>query len=287
MNRDTQWMRSQETSPVVDLHTDQAHPARVYDAVLGGKTNYAADRAAARNVREFLPALATMARVSRTFMHRVARFAVAEAGIRQFLDVGTGIPTSPNLHEVAQSIAPESRVVYTDNDPIVLTHSRALHTSDPAGATTYVMADARDPGAILSHPEVAATLDMSKPVALTMLLLLHWLPTEADTEGIVRHLVDALPAGSCVAITHAAADLNTRWTDVNERLAATGPMQVYPRSKAEIARFFTGLDLVSPGIVVPQLWRPDAERPQIGAASTVDEGADADVPIWAAVAMKF
>jgi hypothetical protein len=277
------WMTG-DPRPPVELHTDRPHAARIYDYLLGGKTYYAADQQAAQMVCDVMPTLVDSAREGRAMMHRVVRYLAGEAGVRQFLDIGTGIPTSPNLHEVAQSIIPEARVVYTDNDPIVLVHSRALHESGPQGATAYVQADARDPGAILAHPEIGATLDWSEPVALTMLLLLHWLPEEVDPEDVVRELLDALPSGSYLAISYATADFDpAAWEQINQRLSALGPSKVRTRTKAEVARFFDGLDLVPPGIVVPHRWRPDPAAIDIGDPAAV---ADTDIPIWAAVARK-
>ncbi len=277
------WMKGTEHTPA-ELHTDRPHAARIYDCLLGGKTHYPADRAAASQVCDVMPSLVTAARENRAMMHRVVRHLAEDRGIRQFLDVGTGIPTSPNLHEVAQSIHPRARVVYTDNDPIVLVHSRALHESHPEGATAYVQADVCDPEAILSDTEICETLDWTRPIAMTMLLLLHWLPRESDVEGIVRQLVDALPSGSCVAISHATDDFDPEaWVQINERLRALGPSQVQTRTKEEFARFFDGLELLEPGIVVPQLWRPQIGECDIGTREAVG---DRDVPVWAAVARK-
>lgn len=277
MSETPAWMNRPWQDPV-DLQLDRPHAARMYDFLLGGKTNYLADRKAATQLSEELPTLALTARVNRAFMHRLVRWLV-EAGIRQFMDIGTGIPTSPNLHEVAQGIAPEARVVYADNDPIVLVHSRALHTSDPAGRTAYVQADAADPAAILSDPAVREALDWQQPMALTMLLLLHWLPRDTDPYAIVRHLVDALPSGSFLAISYATADFGPAgW---GQGAAKIG---ISTRPKQQVAALFDGLELVEPGIVVPQQWHP-------AAAPTLDIGrpdavTDIDVPVWVGVARK-
>ncbi len=274
------WMR-RPMRPPVDLHIDRPHPARIYDWLLGGKTNYPADRKAAEAVAQQLPTVVPSARANRAFMHRVGRYLAAEAGIRQFLDIGTGIPTPPNLHEVVQDVAPSCRVVYADNDPIVLTHSRALHTSDPAGRTAYVQADVTEPDAILGDPEVRETLDLGRPVALTLLLLLHWLPDAKDPHGVVRLLVDALPSGSYLVITHATNDFDPEaWGRIEDDLEEA-KSAVTARSKARIARFFDGLDLVEPGLTVPQDWRPDPAL--VGSPDCL--GAT-DVPIWAGVARK-
>lgn len=189
----------------IDLRTDRAHPARIYDVFLGGKTNYPADRAMAATVVEKMPSAQLAARTNREFVLRAVRHLAGEAGIRQFLDIGTGIPTSPNLHEVAQETAPESRVVYTDNDPIVLAHSRALHVSSSAGRTAYIQADFTDPDSILTSAR--STLDLGQPVALTMGLLLHWIDRKKQPHAVVRRLMDALPVGSCLLISVFAREL--------------------------------------------------------------------------------
>lgn len=191
----------------IDLRTDRAHPARIYDVFLGGRTNYSADRAMAATVTEKMPSARLAARSNREFVLRAVRYLAGEAGIRQFLDIGTGIPTSPNLHEVAQATAPESRVVYTDNDPIVLAHSRALHVSNPAGRTTYIQADFTDPETILASAELRDTLDLGQPVALTMGLLLHWIAPKDQPHAVVRRLMDALPVGSWLLISVFAREL--------------------------------------------------------------------------------
>ena len=273
------WMGTRPKAPV-ELHTDRPHAARVYDVLLGGKTNYPADRVAAEQALAALPSAATTARQNRAFMHRAVRFLAAEAGIRQFLDIGTGIPTSPNLHEVVQEIAPESRVVYTDNDPIVLAHSRALHISRPEGRTTYIQADLCEPESVLGHPELLRTLDLTRPVALTLVAVLHWLPTDSDPYRIVARLLDALPAGSHLALTHATGDFEpAALREVSEQFRAKGS-HVNVRSKDEVLRFFDGLELAEPGLQVVQRWRPD--HADVGA----DAIGDTDIPLYAGLARK-
>lgn len=276
------WMRAGSTKEPVELHTDRPHAARVYDVLLGGKTNYPADREGAQRVLDALPNAALIARQNRAFMHRAVRHLAAETGIRQFLDIGTGIPTPPNLHEVVQAVAPDSRVVYADNDPIVLVHSRALHVSDPQGKTAYIQGDLCDPQGILDHPELTGTLDLSRPVALTLVAVLHWLPKEHDPYAIVKHLMDALPAGSCLALTHVTNDFQpAAIQQVADDMEAKGS-HVNGRSKAEVERFFDGMELMEPGLEVVQRWRPDS----------VDVGAEAgglgdtDIPLYAGVARK-
>src|ERR1700733_5037787 len=185
--------------------TNVANQARIYDYLLGGKDNYAADRAAVDAVLKVAPELGFTARANRAFLGRVVRYLAAEAGIRQFLDIGTGIPTSGNTHQVAQAIAPESRVVYVDYDPVVLAHARALLISNDAGATAYIDADARNTGTILS--QAAELLDFSQPVAVTMLAVLHVIPDSDDPYAIVAKLMDAVPSGSYLAISHSGTDL--------------------------------------------------------------------------------
>ncbi|MBP0456331.1 SAM-dependent methyltransferase [Streptomyces montanisoli] len=271
--RDTNSRTGQGYGPI-DLKTDRPHAARVYDVLLGGKTNYPADRKQAEKIIANVPTARPIALANRIFMHRATRYLAAEAGVRQFLDIGTGIPTSPNLHEVAQGVAPESRVVYVDNDPIVLAHSRALHTSDPAGATAYIDADVTDPDTVLASPLLRETIDLDRPVGLSMCALLHWLP--GDPYTVVKHLVDALAPGSHVVLTHMAP-----LDDVSEGFRGTGS-EVHGRTREEFAEFFAGLDLLEPGIVVPQRWRPALV--EVGREDdTLDE---ALTPFWAGVGVK-
>ena len=191
-------------------------------------------------------------------MHYLA----AEAGIRQFLDIGTGIPTAGNTHEVAQAAAPDARVVYVDNDPIVLAHARALMTSDPAGATAFILGDFRDAGKILADPALRQTLDFGQPVALMLIALLHFFTDDQHPQAIVSSLIDALPSGSYLAITNLTAD----FMDPDQAARATqagqqGGITYVPRTQAEVAAFFSGLDLVDPGVVAMQAWRPDGGAP--------------------------
>jgi hypothetical protein len=274
------WMRT-DPRPPAELHTDRAHPARVYDALLGGKTNYPADREAAEHTKATLPHTVMTARQNRAFMHRVARYLAGEAGVRQFLDIGTGIPTSPNLHEVVQEIAPESRVVYADNDPIVLTHSRALHTSHPRGRTAYVHGDLCDLGSILDNPGLRETLDLTRPVAVTLVAVLHWLPQDQDTYAIVRRLLEALPSGSFLALSHATDDFTPDALRAVAENFRAGGSNVNARSKAEVTRFFDGLELVEPGVQVVQRWHPEIADAETGRTLT-----DTDIPLYGGVARK-
>jgi hypothetical protein len=258
-----------------EINTSVAHPARVYDYWLGGKDNFPADQAAAEQAIEAMPNIALFARTNRAFLRRAVRFLVAEAGIRQFLDIGTGLPTSPNVHQVAQAIAPASRVVYADNDPIVLVHARALLTSSPEGATDYLEADARDPDKILQA--AARILDFDRPVAVLVLATLQLVRDEDDPYGIVARLVDAVCSGSYLAISHPAKDVQVEGAaEAGERLGRLQVGGLTLRTRAEVARFFDGLELVEPGLVQPQRWRPDPG----------EKGPAGEVTIWCGVARK-
>jgi len=251
-----------------DLRTDVPHPARVYDYLLGGTNNFPADRAAAEAGMRANPAGRTPPRENRAFLGRAVRYLAREAGIRQFLDIGSGIPTSPNVHELAQAEAPDARIVYVDNDPIVLAQSRALLT----GGTEYLQADLRDVG-----PIMGSVLDLDRPVALLLIAIMHFVPDGDDPYGIAARLLDALPAGSYLALTHLTGDFDPdAWEAVAAIYRRTG-VHMRVRSRAEIERFFDGLDLVDPGLVVLPDWRPDGDRPR---------PRDVDVAVYGAVARK-
>ena len=238
----------------VPFDTSVPHIARVYDYWLGGKDNYAADRAAAESVMASFPDVLVSVRAQRAFLGRAVHYLVAEAGIRQFLDIGTGLPAANNTHDVAQRVAPESRVVYADNDPIVLLHAQALLTSSPQGATAYIDADLRDTGKILA--EAATVLDFSQPVAVMLLGVLHCIPDEDDPAAIVARLIAAVPPGSYLTIAHPASDVTEQLArsmgEYNKQAAA--PLTA--RSHAGVCRFFAGLDLAEPGVVQLHRWRP-------------------------------
>jgi hypothetical protein len=238
--------------------TSVAHVARVYDYWLGGKDNFAVDRAAAEQAIAAYPDIVFSVRANRAFLARTVRYLTAEAGIRQFLDIGTGIPTSNNTHEVAQSVAPGARVVYVDNDPIVLAHARALLTSGPAGLTSYIDADLRNTGKILDT--AALTLDFSRPVAVVLMAILHLIGDEDDPYGIVATLMDAVPPGSYLTLSHIASDIETEALgEARDRVSKYMPVKQTYRSHAEVMRFFDGLDMVEPGLVRVQQWRPSSE----------------------------
>jgi len=251
------WKSADRDRVPPEINTHVAHPARVYDYWLGGKDNFAADRALGDAIRDAVPTIEAMARANRAFLGRAVRYLAGAEGIRQFLDIGTGIPTVGNTHEVAQGIAPDARVLYVDNDPIVLAHARALMTSHPAGVTGFIQADLREPEAILTDPALAATLDLRRPVALMLVAVLMYFRDEEDPPGMVAPLVDALPSGSYVAITHPTADFNPEAMAGAVMAAEHGGVTLVPRSREETAAFFTGLDLMEPGLVPVLAWRPD------------------------------
>jgi hypothetical protein len=242
--------------------TSIAHPARVYDYWLGGKDNFAADRTAGDQVIEANPNVLPGVRANRAFLQRAVRYLAAEAGIRQFLDLGTGLPTAPNTHEVAQSIAPDSRIVYVDNDPIVLVHAKALLTSTPEGATSYIQADIRDPATILS--EAAGLLDFTRPVAVTALMTLQYIPDSDNPHGVISEVMAALSPGSYLTISDLTRDIDTdRVSGATDRLnARMGPTSLTLRPRDAIAAYFAGFDFVDPGLVALTDWRPEEKLPE-------------------------
>jgi hypothetical protein len=241
-----------------DFDVTVAHPARVYNYLLGGKDNFTADREAAEQMIAGGAKVLVGVRANRAFLGRAVRFLAGEAGIRQFLDIGTGLPSADNTHEVAQGVAPSSRIVYVDNDPIVLSHANALLKSAPGGACQYIQADLRDPRKILD--EAAKTLDFGQPVAVMILMTLQYVPDADDPHQIVRTLVDAVPSGSYLAISDVAMDLAA---DANVMASADklngqlGTARQTIRSLEQIAGFFSGLKMVDPGLVQLPQWRPD------------------------------
>ncbi|SCG49878.1 SAM-dependent methyltransferase [Micromonospora halophytica] len=251
------------------IDTSVAHPARRYNYWLGGKDNFQADRESGDAMAERFPTIRISALENRRFLQRAVGYLAREAGIRQFLDIGTGIPTADNTHEVAQRIAPESRVVYVDNDPIVLAHARALLTSSPEGATAYIDADLRDPEKILHHPDLRRTIDLSRPVALMLVAILHFVPDSDDPYAAVRRLLDALPPGSYLAASHATHEYLPPQVAEEAKAAAKGggPHGIINlRTLDEFTGFFAGLDVVEPGIRSVAEWRAESEpqpRPSV------------------------
>ncbi|MFL6053087.1 MAG: SAM-dependent methyltransferase [Actinoallomurus sp.] len=249
------------------IDTSKAHPSRRYDYWLGGKDNFAADRESAEMVASGFPTIRLAAVENRKFLRRAVSHLVRDLGMDQFLDIGTGLPSAGNVHEVAQGIDPRARIVYVDNDPIVLAHARALLTSTPEGATAYLDADLRDPEKILAQPDLSRTLDLTRPVVLMMVAVLHFITDEEDPYDLVRTLVGALPSGSLVVLTHGTSDHLTpeELAESDEANKRSGvPFRL--RTSEEFARFFTGLDLLDPGITSVVDWRPDEpveQRPAV------------------------
>jgi hypothetical protein len=251
-SEDTQHASKLESS----LDTSQAHIARVYDYWLGGKDNFAADRAAGDAVIQAYPGVIATVRANRALLARMVRYLAGEAGIVQFLDIGTGIPSANNTHEVAQSVTPSARVVYVDNDPIVLVHARALLVSNPMGATSYLEADIRDPEPVLD--QAARQLDFSQPVAVMLMGVMHLIGDEDDPSGIVAKLMTAVPPGSYLAMSHPAADIDAdAMADAQQRQNRAQAEQVTFRRRDQIERFFDGLEMVEPGLVRAPEWHPD------------------------------
>jgi len=240
----------------VELDAGRPHSARIWNYWLGGKDNYPADREAGDIVERLVPGIVDSARADRSFLGRCVQHLVAEAGIRQFLDIGTGLPTADNTHEVAQRIAPESRVVYVDNDPLVLTHARALLISNAKGATNYLDADLRDPGHILRA--AAKTLDLTEPVALMLLGILHHLTDDDEAGRVVRELVEAVPSGSYLVIAHATAEVHGEaMHEAMRQFMERGGTPIVARGRDHLATFFDGLELLEPGVVSCSRWRPE------------------------------
>jgi hypothetical protein len=244
--------------PPSEFDTGIPHSARMYDYWLGGKDNYAADRAMAEAFLQQIPTLRTMAKENRDFVTRATRF-VAEQGIRQFLDIGTGIPTSPNLHETAQDMAPDAKVVYVDNDPVVLAHARALMAPADQTSTAYVDADLRSPETILAAPDVTRVLDLDKPVALMLIAVMMLIAEDDDPYAKVRVLRDALPSGSYLALTHPTGDFDPGAMGAVTAAATAGGMTFEPRNRDQVRQLLGDWEPVDPGIVPVRAWRPETE----------------------------
>ncbi|MGW5412383.1 SAM-dependent methyltransferase [Actinomadura geliboluensis] len=245
----------------------KAHPSRRYNYWLGGKDNFAVDRESAEVVASAFPTVRLAAVENRAFLKRVVTHLAGEAGIHQFFDIGTGLPSAGNVHEIAQSIEPTSRIVYVDNDPVVLVHARALLNSAPTGRTAYIEADLRDPEAILASPALAGTLDMTRPMALMLVATMHFVTDDHDPYGIVSRLLSVLPSGSHLVMTHATGDyLTAEEYAENEVANERSGVPFRLRSRDEFARFFDGLELLPPGVGSVVEWRsdvPPADRPRI------------------------
>lgn len=267
-------MSDRLTGGMAPFNSSVAHPARVYNAWLGGKDNYPADEEAARLAATANPQIIPAVRANRAFLGRAVR-ELSRAGIRQFLDIGTGIPAADNTHEVAQRADPGARVVYVDNDPVVLAHAQALLVSTPEGATDYLQADLRDVDRILA--QARDTLDLSRPVGLMLVAILQYIPDADDPYAIARRLIDALPAGSYLVLSHPASDIGADEVSesmrvYNERAAE----QAAPRTHAQVSRFFEGTRILDPGVVELPHWRPDTD--------TISE--TTPLPMWCGVGYK-
>ena len=246
---------TQQVPPEINTNVPQS--ARVYDYWLGGKDHFPADRALGDAIAGALPTIRTQVRAQRAFLGRAVRYLTRDAGIRQYLDIGTGIPSAGNVHDVAQEVAPESRVLYVDNDPIVLAHARALMAGTAEGPVAFIQADLREPETILSDPAVAGTLDLDQPVGLVLIGVMHHLRDDDDPRRIVATLVDALAPGSYLVLSQSTPDFDP---DAMRALAAAseqGGIPNVPRSLADTEPFFAGLELVEPGLVPMATWRPD------------------------------
>jgi hypothetical protein len=252
------------------INTGVPNPARIYDYFLGGKDNFPADREVAEQLLAIAPVARDVVEDNRAFLRRVVHLLATEHGIRQFIDLGSGLPTQGNVHEIAQELAPDARVVYVDNDAMVVTHSRALLAGDN---TVAIQADLRQPDQVLDHPEVRELIDFGRPIALLLMAILHFIPDEDDPPGIVARFRDALPAGSYLAISHGTRDVPDRPDMSPQEMAEMGKKveQLYQlttatlvtRTRAQVERFFDGFDLLDPGVVEIQLWRPDHRRPKL------------------------
>jgi SAM-dependent methyltransferase len=240
-----------------EINTNVPQSARVYDYWLGGKDHFPADRALGDAIAEALPTIRTQVRAQRAFLGRAVRYLAEEAGVRQFLDIGTGIPSAGNVHDVAQEIAPKSRVLYVDNDPIVLAHARALMSGTSQGSVAFIQADLREPEAILDDPAVAGTLDLAEPVGLVLIGVMHHLRDDDDPRRIVATLVDALAPGSYLVLSQSTPDFDPEAMGALAAASEQGGIPNVPRSLADTEAFFAGLELVEPGLAPMATWRPD------------------------------
>jgi hypothetical protein len=270
-----EWLRA-ATRPVRLTKIDPTVPnvARVWNYLVGGRDNFAADRNAARQLLAVAPVMEAIPPASRAFLRRAVGYLAAEAGIRQFLDIGTGMPTAGNTHEIAQAVAPESRIVLVDNDPVVLVHARALLRSTPEGVTSYIDADIRDPGKIIAAAR--ESLDFDQPVALMLIGTLTYVEGAGEITAIIRTLLDALPPGSYLALTQPASDLDEAANEAQRWWNNNVPTPVWMRDRATVTSWLDGLDLIEPGVVEVHRWRPDGRDPEY----------DGVLPLYGAVGRK-
>ncbi|GAA2639013.1 SAM-dependent methyltransferase [Dactylosporangium fulvum] len=261
----------------MEFDTSTAQPARRYNYWLGGKDHFAADRESGDLIAKVFPTVRTMAVENRAYLRRATRFLAAEAGVRQFLDIGCGLPAPDNTHEIAQAVNPAARVVYSDNDPIVMAHARALLTGTPEGRTAYVEADVTDPAAITGHPTVRETLDFGQPVGVLLLAVLHFIEDDDKAARVVRELMAPLPPGSYVVVSNSTKDFSTpQDAAAYDAMLAARRVDAWPRDRARFTALFDGLELVEPGVVGVPDWRPESgTRP-----------APSEVALYGAVARK-
>jgi hypothetical protein len=245
------------------IDSTKPHSARMYDYFLGGKDHFATDRETAQKAMASWPAVRTAVRENRAFLGRAVRYLVAEAGIRQFLDIGAGLPSANNVHEVAQQAAPSCRIVYVDNDPLVLAHAQALLTSSPEGKTAYIHADFREPERVLADPATRQTLDFTKPIALMLVAILHFLPDSDDPRRLIQTMLGALPSGSYLVATHVTPEHDREGVKGLERTYQAAGVATQSRVADEFAGLaFRGLNLIDPGLVLVSEWRPDSDGPR-------------------------
>ena len=264
------------THDFVDIDTSKPQSARIWNYWLGGKDHYPVDRVAGDEVLAKIPDIADGARAERAFLIRVVRYLVGEVGIRQFLDIGTGLPTLNNTHEVAQATAPECRIVYVDNDPLVMAHARALLTSTPEGVTDYIHADLREPDAIVA--EAARTLDFSRPIGLMLLGVVNHIMDSDEAYSVVQQLLKVVSPGSYLALTHSTAEIHgERMLEVMRQVNERGGTPIRARTRQELVRFFDGTELLDPGVVSCSFWRPDP----------IDVGVPAEVYLFGGVGRKY
>lgn len=266
MAEDADWTKRRLDYQPPHIDTSKAHSARVYDYILGGKDNYPPDREAAEELLKAVPSAQVSVRHNRMFMHRLTRYLAAEHGIDQFFDIGTGIPTSPNLHEIAQRITPSTRVVYLDDDPIVLAHAHARLSSSPEGHVAYIHADMREAEAVLATPDLTATLDLNRPVALFILSTLHLIPTQDEARDLLRRYMAALAPGSFLALSLSTNDHTPTTGDQAQSVLKAHGIPVLARTQAEVTDLFEDLELIEPGVVLVHQWRPDSDTPEVQAS---------------------
>ncbi|MEY9844376.1 SAM-dependent methyltransferase [Streptacidiphilus sp. MAP5-3] len=282
MTHSQDWMRATapETAPAPSLRPEVPHSARIYDFFLGGKDNFPADRAAAVEIARVWPSLPVSMRANRQFMRRAIHRLAAEHGVRQFLDLGTGLPTEPNAHQVAQAVHPDARVVYVDNDPLVLVHARALLTGTREGRISYIDADLHDTEAILASPQLHRILDLTQPVAVSLFAILQFVTDEDAARAIIRHLVAPLASGSFLALSTVTADSNPKEVEEGLAVYAARGIPERARTRDEVAALLTsaGLEVLDPGVQLVHRWHPDEESAALLDAHVQMHGAIARKP---------